>query len=452
MANRIYPSIASMEETVFKLADTYGLYAYVYQTIRKWNRYIWSDGSFHERKNGTNDYMMITLQSPEGLVGQAFCEGGSQAAMVSAFHLARRQLRKDEYTLQLIRQLEKVERKLPPLLMPADHLPQELPKPAYPLFETQHQKILQHLPNTSLTSTIEVVREYIHTLRSDGTAHSVAIGRLIANHQLFDGEKSHHLIAGYSSDTDEPLLIDPVLVSLAEQFARHQARFTPSKQSCERPEHVHTNSYLLMDASILARFIFAALQISADGEPEHARNQLHALPLEGTPGFTPLHPLGFLLPPGPLLTQSGIQPGFHHFYQKLPFLCGGHFSLHLPILATDDQISAQPEEIIRQLQTKGLVDEEAVNVLEGIDSFHFDAETASYALLPKYSHKYFDGLSSRQSPFWIYGRLDKLLSSAIGGFGPIQLEHDPNHPYWTVGVPAYAFLSPDKQDKEFVKP
>ncbi|MGC5325561.1 hypothetical protein [Brevibacillus sp. SYSU BS000544] len=442
-------------DTVIKLADAFGMFATFYSTNRYSNQYVWDQCAFSDRRTMSATYFFLSLHTSDGRIGQALGQGMSQSALENAFHLARHTMQKNERLTTVINHLQKYEQqqKIPPITTPPRSGTSDVGlRQHYIQWEAHHREAAGILSHSSLRSSLETSTEYHYSLRTDGVSYSTVIQRLQGIHQFEEGNRRSVYTAGYSTEFDDCHLVEPLIMSMNQLLQQEKSRrtqwisFGPPKVE----PALDATSCLVIDSRILAHFLFARIELNHPIQNQHYRTNFSISPLEGTLGYNPFHPFGYIIP---LSKHEFANLDFDPLYQTLfsqDTACfGNHAALDIPALCTDDPVPAftHPQQLVQVIQMKGLVDDEPVYFLQGVQAFRLDKESATCAILPDYLYKFESGQLQAISTFWLMGEVNGFISQLIGGLGPDVIEYA-ERSNWSVSLPQYAVLHLNQFQKE----
>lgn len=442
-------------DTVIKLADAFGMFATFYSTKRYSNQYVWDQCAFSDRRTMSDTHFFLSLQTPDGRIGQAVGQGMSQSALENAFHLARNTMQKNECLTTVFNHLQKYEQqqKIPPTTAhPQSGTSVDGSRPAFTQWEVHHKEAAGILSHSSFRSSLETSTEYHYSLRTDGVSYSTVIQRLLGIHQFVEGNRRSVFTTGYSTEFDDCHLVEPLIMSMNQLLQQEKSRRAEwiSSGPPKVESAVDATACLVIDSRILAHLLFARIELNHPIQNQRSRINVSISPLEGTLGYNPVHPLGYIIPLSKYeLAKMDFDPLFQTLYSQDTPCFGNHVALDIPALCTDDPVLTftHSQQLLQVIQMKGLVDDEPVYFLQGVQAFRLDKESAACAILPDYLYKYESGKLQAISTVWLMGEVNGFISQLIGGLGPDVIEYA-ERSNWSISLPQYAVLHLNQFQKE----
>jgi hypothetical protein len=436
MSGILAPTAEALAASIVELADSFGVFASLFAVEREEQLLTWRGGAFADRETSRQRLFGITVVIGDR-AGQAWTEDLSKAAAENAFHRARHSAKKNPLLLDALKQLAAREERCPPLL-PELEEPDWVDPGFYRPAETHHRHLARELASVSLHTALRVTRERFHAARSDGAVHQATVWRTACSHRFAAGAKSYEIKAGMSAPACGHLSLEPLLASLSRQTEQLQPRWGNFAAPQEPLSFLWPNVQYLIDTELLARLVHAWVQ-AVPATAGCSSALLLAEAVEGSLGYYPIHPFGYLLGPMAIFSPEGLnQACLEACRTALPF--AGHLSLQLPALLPFD--AADPTKAFQLLQQRGLLDEELLYVLEGVERFHYDQATAAVFFQPRRVHMR-AGNSLKQLPDCLFqGSLHSLFASFVGGMGPVRIASAFSDTDWTVSAPCYSLLQP----------
>lgn len=444
MTHTAYHPAESSADTVIRLAEVYGLYASFYSVQRNWKKLSWENHAFSCRNDGKTTQFFLSLHSPDGLIGHAIGQGISPSALENAFHLARLHMRKNDRFVELLQHLQEAEQKIHYSFTPNSfQTSDKFSRQPYSHWELHHREVAQQLLHSSVSSFLELSIESLYSLRSDGVSYSTSIQRMLGNHTVVENNRQMVYKAGQSTEFGEYDIVEPLLFSMNELIRQEKTRraFWETTHTQKTEQAYDSNCLVVLDSSIVAELQFARLRGPKPIQNELSRIKATVTPLEGTLGYNPIHPLGYILPPSKHeLAILDFDPLYQALFRQDETVFGNHIALRVPSLSCDEAtVYDHPYQVLAGLRNKGLIDGESVYILQGVEQWKADVHTSTFALLPTYVYKYESGQLSTVSPNWLLGNVEEFFSAILGGLGPIVIEYA-KHTNWSVTVPPYVVL------------
>ncbi len=421
-------SMTKMTNSLMELADTFGVFAALFTRERQIRHTEWQDGAFRQRENGICRSLCLTLLTGDGTFGQAWTEDWSLSAVQRCFHLARKNARHHPLTLATLQELALQETRLPPMSNGDFHpdsaarLPLEV--------ERLHRQAARHVAPNTFTTTLDAIDEQMHIIRSDGTAHSARVTRLITEHVSFVQQATlspYRKRTGISLspftewDMQQHVL---VLNEQTEHFVHNQSAHQHDERVNLSNHDFFGDTPFWIDMELAAVLLYSWMKSSCDTGASPATIQ--AVALEGSPGYFPLHPWGYLFPPLTLLSPDGAEPAHLEAVRGI-----GDFSNHLsvllpnllePILHADQLFEEHPEAVL----------------LEGVEWFAYDEHTGRCCFLPRRIR----ARSAYLEPGPIELPLNRLLESLCAGAGDTVTAWCSPDALWTASGPRYLLVQP----------
>ncbi|UFJ41877.1 hypothetical protein LOK74_05070 [Brevibacillus humidisoli] len=433
------PTAKQLIDAVLQLADTFGVFASVYTTVRDSRIVCWKKSGFDYRKSALERYISVIVLTPSGEVGRMCTDDWSLTAVERAFHLAKDTAVQNPALLEQLERLGKLEERSLPLL--ADEEKQDKLPPNFFREVEQHHRQCQNLLAPQPVTTICTVNcDQFAAGRSDGTYHQVSVWRADFLNEWQD-QKSQTL-QKLRSSTSAP----SARLLNAEQLAApsvSKLRRLVSRAAIPEADPVRVTtepSTMILDAEATTAILFAAFLTGTLNDPPPTAASVTIEPNEGIPGYYPLHPYGYLLTPEVICSpKKHDRPYVQALHQNIQ-LFASHLTFRLPSLGSDEN-EHDPAEICAQLSARGLINE--LQVLRGVARFHWDPDSDLFVLLPASSYRWQQGRLIPRPPSWLYCSFSGWLSGCLGGVGPVMLEWPDYRLHWTVSAQQYTLLQID---------
>jgi hypothetical protein len=421
-------SFSEMTDSLMELADTFGIFASLFTREQRIREVHWQDGGFRLRKNGASRSLCVTVQTADSRVGQAWTENWSLSSVQRCFHHARNHARGGSPLLAAMHELARQERRLPALSTEGSEPEWVELVPRH--IDVLHRQAASRISPYSLSTTLRFIEEQVHSFRSDGMNHSVRFSRLLTDHLSCDPLRttSHRMRTGITlspcAEWDMPQHLD-ALTEQTEWFIRqlpNTSMMHPA--SFSTPLSVDSGPFWL-DMELLAMMVVAWTK--SRSETGASRATIRAIALDGSPGYFPIHPWGYLFPPLTLLSPAGAVPAHLHIIRNDPDF-SNLLTVQLPLLR--EQVS-HPHELFELAENGALL-------LEGADWFSFDEQTGLCCFLPR-------RVSTRdgdRSPVMFEMPLHQVMESLWAGAGGSVTAWGAPDSLWTVTGPRFVYVQP----------
>jgi hypothetical protein len=423
---------SAIADSLLELADSFGVFATLYASEQQIGRWIWENGSFRHRHSEHRRLLCITVRTADERFGQAWSNDWSHSAVLRAFHMARRWACIDPDALASCRHMAQWETRLP------EHRSQELDwqtayggQAAYQA-ERQHHEICSRPSVPTAETVFTLQQERLYAARSDGTSHAAGLFRELTEHHMYDKSGAARLVRCGSAGTMLPDAAQPTDDLTAEELQLPK----PHSFDCTamRSEQTLRDRLLVLDISLLARLVYAWVHSEQRGSLRSAAT-IQAEAVEGSPGYSPIHPWGYLFAAMPLLSPAGCDTANLAALRVRSFQT--HLSVQLP-LWQDAPTSA--EQLLNAAARNGLLNDEEVWLLEGAHSFSFDPITGTCCFLPGRFVRYTDGKWTPCPSLPVEVRPSLVLQSLLGGAGDSATAWGSPDSLWTVSAPRYVFV------------
>jgi len=419
-------SVPEMTDNLMELADTFGTFATLFWREQQTREYQWQNGGFRLRQNGVSRLLHLTVQTSDSRIGQAWTEDGSLAALQRCYHHARNHARAAAPVLRAIRTLADEEQRLPALA--ADwHRPEwveQMPREV----EKLHRQLMSRISPCRLTTTLRLIEEQVRAVRSDGMCHSTRFTRLVTDHVFPDSAHTAAAVmrTGITLSPGVETAMEEHLAALAAEMDHCLGQRTDTPRS-----HPAACSFaprldripLWIDLHLLARMLVA--WIKSGHQPAASRATIQLIALDGSPGYSPIHPWGYLFPPLTLSSPSGEIPSDRFTICNVPSFFN-HLMIELPLWGKE---TAGPCELF------DLGDGSAL-LVEGADWFSFDAHSGLCCFLPRRIRTR-DG---ELAPALIELPLRNITASLWAGTGGSATVWGGD--LWTATGPRYVYMQP----------
>ncbi len=435
----ISPTPQQVSNAVLSLAEAFGLTASVFTLVRKSERFDWQNGRMDTIESAFDCQCHVILWSPDGRVGQAVTSDWSIPSAERALHLARQAMRPDPSRIAQLDRLAALEKRCPPVL-PAGEATDGPKEALAASFSARHQAICSRLSVGFVKTAVTLSRELYLAARSDGAVHQTSLWRVRLTDAIRQSADTAWRQVHSGLTVPEPDLPCPDQLALALPAPDGRWAHPADKPGGAAGSGTRHHQNLLVDSAVLARLLFAWFRHSGKLPPSSAAT-LRFEPVEGSPGYTPIHPWGYLAAPATLCSANGSDPVYLHALRHAPAPFAGHLSLELAPLADPAGIK-HVTEAYAALAARKLVSDDTTRVLEGVDKLYVDPSGKRFALLPTQA---FAGKGGQLVPApagWLHGSLDQLLLALVGGAGPGRIEWGDPQTDWTAALPAYALLRP----------
>lgn len=434
MNARLSTTAKELIDVVLQLADAFGVAASVFTTVNRSCTVGWRRSSFVHRHSGAKASLTVTVVTPADAIGQSCTDEWSLAAAVRTFHLAKNSAVPDPFRLAQLARLSMLEKRSAPLA-PAPDKPDKLPASFFREVERYHRYFQNELSPLSVETTCTVGWTQMVAGRSDGSFHQATIWRAECRDEWCNPALQQTAPRRLFTCVSAP---SASLLSAAQLTSAAWSKLRTRKWQLSAPStaaHKENNAaQLLLDGEVTAAILFAAFLSGALDHPPPTTAVITVEPNEGIPGYHPLHPYGYLLAPEVICSARRSDPPYLQALRSHSEQISAHLSLRLPHLdetRQDDKLA----DLCRRLTSRRLASE--LDVLQGIDRFHYDAASGLFALLPRWVARWQEDQLQILPPCWLFASFASWLSGCLGGVGPNMLEWPQHGSPWTVSVPQY---------------
>ncbi|MCR8983927.1 hypothetical protein NW801_02385 [Brevibacillus laterosporus] len=424
------PTLSSICSSLLRLADQFGLLLTIHITECQSQTFFWSNGLADFQQSCMHSILRITLWSTKKEMGQATIFHLTESAAIAAFHQARNNLVLHENRWKIFQRFCEHEKQLPP------------PTTLETLGEfhdwhfliskmgLEHKRFFQEkIPNT-LQSKIKIQQEKHWLCRSDGSFYESQFWRatLQATSQVRPQAKFIQYQDGATFFEQWHPTMNALITNLYAQLANRLSISQINHRDQQKrvgPSQLNVSQLFWVDTEIFAGLLRLYLQ-----QPSHRRQLIHTASrlrlasLEGHKDYQPFHSIGTLYPSVSILEESAVD------LDEPEDLTGAHFLYSLPTLLSEDEISSPPllhmDEKVPPL------------ILSGYQHLYHSEQMDCYFLLVRdCCHP----TSFKQMHTgWIHGRISKIFSSIICGWGENRTVTEPHSTTFCVTAPAYLLI------------
>ncbi|MBG9788326.1 MULTISPECIES: hypothetical protein [Brevibacillus] len=425
----ITPTLSSICSSLLRLADQFGLLLIIHITECQSQTFSWSNGLADSGQSCMHSVLHITLWSTKKEMGQAITLHLTESAAITAFHQARKNLTLHDNRWRVFQQFCQHEKQLPP------------PSTLEQLGEfrdwhfliskmgLEHKRFFQEKIPYKLRSQIKIQQEKQWLCRSDGSFYQSQFWRVTL--ETTSQFNPHTRLIQYQDGATffehwRPAM-NELITNLYKQMANRLSTSRENHghhQQIVTPSSMEVSSPFWVDTEIFAGLLRLYLQ-----QPSYRRQWLPATSrlrlthLEGHSCYQPFHYIGTLYPSVTLLGESVID------MNEPEDLTGAHLLYSLPTLLSGDDF---PSPLLH-------IDEKVPSlILSGYHHLYHSKPMDSYFLLVQDCYKL---PSLQQMPTgWIHGRINKIFSSIICGWGANRTVTEPHSTQFCVTAPSYLLL------------
>jgi hypothetical protein len=426
---------SAIADSLLELADSFGVYATLFASDKQMGRWEWESGSFRERYSENRRSLCITVRTADERFGQAWSNDWSLPAVERTFHMARRCARFDPAAVKSCRRLAESETRLiGHRLQENDWQASSGERAAYQA-EQLHHEISSGLSAPAVQTIFTFQEEQLYTARSDGATHSARLFRALTEHTMY-GETGYRQLRSGIAGTSLPEIIvsRPPDEWIPDEPRPYDQPLIPS--GCWN-EDTLSNRLLVLDIRMFARIVYAWVDSEQPGTFGSAAT-IQAEALEGSPGFLPIHPWGYLFASMPLLSPAGCDSANLAAVRVRSF--DTHLSVQLPHLL---DVPTSMEQLLTTGEQHGWFSEEngeEVWLLEGTQWFAYDRQTGICYFVPGRFRRFANGKGTLLGAPSISVPLSLVIRSIRGGAGESATAWGSTDSLWTVSAPRYVFV------------